>query len=401
MASKVKTLKANLGATCKNVTTQHMGTPFFSSKIISNNQFFSPSILQPKLEIGSPVDAYEQEADRVADEVIKMPDPAIQKFDEDEEIKMKREPGIQMKCDSCKHEEQLQRKPVIQFKTDSNQAASSELSQKIHSQKGSGHTLPKNTKQEMEAKIGADFSGVRVHTGSNAIQLNRELGAKAFTVGNNIFFNKGQYNPNSGEGKRLMAHELVHTVQQLNYLSGSNSKIQRYMGDVSREDTDDDVPRGRDQREHYTAPPGVYFPKTELLQEYDNYFGQCPDGDINDSQVYSALSSVLPGSFIYEPLSVDVIRNADNEIRNRRLADCCNLDLAAAAHYLFARLLVANGEFSYTHMKYLIAAYNVGKRLGVIPKAGDCPVSPASDQQSIWGLIGAQNGRMDKESTGD
>ncbi|MCC5905121.1 MAG: DUF4157 domain-containing protein [Balneolaceae bacterium] len=186
---------------------------FFTQKD-PGKPFFGPATLQPKLEIGSPDNAYEREADRVADQVMKMPDPAIQKFDEDEEIMMKREPGIQMKCDACEHEEQLQRKPMVQLKADNSHAASSELSQKIHSKKGSGHTLANNTKQEMEAKIGADFSKVRVHTGSNAIQLNRELGARAFTYGNQIFFNSGEYNPSTSKGKHLLAHELTHVIQQ-------------------------------------------------------------------------------------------------------------------------------------------------------------------------------------------
>lgn len=74
----------------------------------------------------------------------------------------------------------------------------------------------------MQSRFGADFSDVKIHTGGEAILMKRELNAKAFTVGNDIYFNEGQYNPNSGEGKHLLAHELVHTVQQ-----GSVKTIQR------------------------------------------------------------------------------------------------------------------------------------------------------------------------------
>ncbi|MCC5905120.1 MAG: DUF4157 domain-containing protein [Balneolaceae bacterium] len=217
-------------------TLKRENKPAFFSQKDSGEMFFGPATLQPKLEIGSPDDAYEREADRVADQVMKMPDPAIQKFDEDEEIQMKRETGIQMKCNACEHEELLQRKPMVQLKADNNQAASSELSQKIHSKKGSGHSLPNKTQQEMGTKLGADFSRVRVHTGSNAIQLNRELGARALTVGNDIFINKGQYNPNSGEGKRLMAHELVHTVQHKKSLNSHIiQKQENALNDESRD----------------------------------------------------------------------------------------------------------------------------------------------------------------------
>jgi hypothetical protein len=62
--------------------------------------------------------------------------------------------------------------------------------------------------------LGADFSGVKVHTGQNAVEMNRSLNARAFTHGNDIYFNKGEYNPESSEGKRLLAHELTHVVQQ-------------------------------------------------------------------------------------------------------------------------------------------------------------------------------------------
>ncbi|MBD2753189.1 DUF4157 domain-containing protein [Spirosoma sp. BT704] len=66
----------------------------------------------------------------------------------------------------------------------------------------------------MESAMGADFSGVRVHTGSEASQLSQDLNAYAFTHGNDIYFNEGQYNPSTSEGQRLLAHELTHTVQQ-------------------------------------------------------------------------------------------------------------------------------------------------------------------------------------------
>jgi hypothetical protein len=66
----------------------------------------------------------------------------------------------------------------------------------------------------MESVFGADFAGVRVHTGTKSDAINRSLNARAFTTGNDIFFRKGEYNPGSTGGKELLAHELTHTVQQ-------------------------------------------------------------------------------------------------------------------------------------------------------------------------------------------
>jgi Domain of unknown function (DUF4157) len=77
-----------------------------------------------------------------------------------------------------------------------------------------GEPLPASTRAEMERAFGADFSSVRVHTNGGAAQLSRGLKAQAFTYGEHIFFDHGRYDPESAQGKRLLAHELTHTVQQ-------------------------------------------------------------------------------------------------------------------------------------------------------------------------------------------
>ncbi len=79
----------------------------------------------------------------------------------------------------------------------------------------------------MEDRFAADFGSVRIHTGSEAASLNRELSARAFTVGNDIYFNEDQYRPNSENGKRLLAHELTHTIQQRGNSSLQPMLIQR------------------------------------------------------------------------------------------------------------------------------------------------------------------------------
>ncbi len=85
----------------------------------------------------------------------------------------------------------------------------------------------------MERRFGVDFRGVRVHTDSNAVQMNKELNAQAFTYGRDIYFGAGRYNPGTSTGKRLLAHELTHVVQQnktqgsllKNSLSGKNINL--------------------------------------------------------------------------------------------------------------------------------------------------------------------------------
>ncbi len=87
------------------------------------------------------------------------------------------------------------------------------LSDKL-SNRRSGIKLPVSTHHMMRSAFGNDFSSVNIHTGSEAVQMNRQLGARAFTHQNDIYFNQGEYQPYHPEGKRLLAHELTHVIQQ-------------------------------------------------------------------------------------------------------------------------------------------------------------------------------------------
>ena len=80
--------------------------------------------------------------------------------------------------------------------------------------KGGGSSLDAGVRNQMEASMGQDFSDVKVHTGSDAANASKSVQAQAFTVGNEIVFNEGKYNPSSAEGQRTIAHELTHVVQQ-------------------------------------------------------------------------------------------------------------------------------------------------------------------------------------------
>ena len=84
----------------------------------------------------------------------------------------------------------------------------------IRSLHGKGSPLPKEAQHFFGKRMAYDFSEVRIHTGNEAEESARNVSAKAYTTGNNIVFNKGQYNPSSADGKKLLAHELTHVVQQ-------------------------------------------------------------------------------------------------------------------------------------------------------------------------------------------
>lgn len=84
----------------------------------------------------------------------------------------------------------------------------------IERQRGSGQPLAHGVRGAIEGALGADLSGVRIHTDEGAAALNESLSARAFTHGSDIFFGAGQYAPDSASGQRLLAHELAHVMQQ-------------------------------------------------------------------------------------------------------------------------------------------------------------------------------------------
>jgi hypothetical protein len=86
---------------------------------------------------------------------------------------------------------------------------------------GGGSPLPPSVRSKMEPRLGADFGGVRVHTGGESAEAAKSFGARAFTVGDDVHFNAGEFAPGTKEGDKLLAHELTHVVQ------GQKSGVQR------------------------------------------------------------------------------------------------------------------------------------------------------------------------------
>ena len=140
--------------------------------------------------------------------------PGVQKMDASmkEEEKM---PGVQ-KMEGPMEEEERMGGGAVQAKSveGGGSVASAQLSSRIENSSGQGQSLPEGTRAEMESSFGVDFSGVNVHTGLESVEMNRDLGAQAFTHGQDVYFNAGKYSPDSGKGKHLLAHELTHVVQQ-------------------------------------------------------------------------------------------------------------------------------------------------------------------------------------------
>jgi hypothetical protein len=176
--------------------------------------------IQAKLKVGQPGDVYEQEADRAAEQVMRMPEPTSKPFNlqrhEVEEDNWKK-----------KNEEEL-----IMTKGISEKAPEvcDGLYTILNLSRSSGQPLPIETRTSMEERFGVDFSAVRIHTDTEAAQMARQLNAEAFTYGRNIYFGVERYSLGAAEGKRLLAHELTHVVQQIggihsNVITGSGENV--------------------------------------------------------------------------------------------------------------------------------------------------------------------------------
>jgi len=175
--------------------------------------------IQPKLTVGPVDDEYEREAEHVADRVMRMPDPPeapkggpVQRACKHcEEEKARRAPiAIQRMCAECEKEEQeAQRAPRVGAGPVSPEAAAS-----VATATSGGQSLSAASRTYFEPRFGRDFGHVRIHSGAAAARSAAALDARAYTLGPHIVFGAGEYDPETNAGKRLLAHELVHTVQQ-------------------------------------------------------------------------------------------------------------------------------------------------------------------------------------------
>ena len=218
--------------------------------------------VQAKLTIGPANDHYEQQADQVADQVVQQinsptiaqspQEPSVNRQEDTEETAlqpqrqistlqrspafsalqrelmqveerpqpnfnpMRSSPGKRaLQRELMRMEERPQPRVKIQRRAETAEGeASADLTTAIDQARGRGWPLDPRLQASMGQAMGADFSGVRVHTDGQADELNQSIQAKAFTTGQDVFFRRGEYNPGSRGGQGLIAHELTHVVQQ-------------------------------------------------------------------------------------------------------------------------------------------------------------------------------------------
>ncbi|MFI0607100.1 MAG: DUF4157 domain-containing protein [Anaerolineae bacterium] len=187
-------------------------------------------VIQAKLRVNEPGDVYEQEADRVADMVMRMPDPVGAAANEDPppsgaqpghagpgmpRIALQRE---MLSAPTGVHrlsEDEDGNDAPLQAKAESGGlTVSRAVEGQIAALHGGGQPLPEATSSFFEPRLGFALSEVRVHSNSQAAETARAVHARAFTVGRDVVFGAGEYAPGTTEGRRLLAHELVHVGQQ-------------------------------------------------------------------------------------------------------------------------------------------------------------------------------------------
>ncbi|MEB2773760.1 DUF4157 domain-containing protein [Algoriphagus sp. D3-2-R+10] len=191
------------------------------------------AFFQKKLAINSPGDKYEQEADRVATEVVNS-----EKF-----FKPQISPILNRSAQKDKLE------------------VPKSLENNLQQNTQTGSVLPQGIRASMESEFGVDFSGVKIHHDSEAEQASKILNANAFTYGNHIYFNPKKFNPNSKAGKELVAHELTHVVQQ-----GAAPKME-----IQRDD-DETVSPGPEEETEFEfdydlLPPSIQFSLGQWMLE--------------------------------------------------------------------------------------------------------------------------------------
>ena len=176
-----------------------------------------PVQVQTKLAIDRPGDVFEQEADRVAGEVMRLPEDQV----------------LPHECSTCSnHEEE-----VLQAKELLGQAPVTTQSLEVppiidEVMRSPGQPLDQATRAFMEPRFGQDFSGVRLHTDARAAESAQVVNALAYTIGRDVVFGAGQYAPETNAGRMLMAHELTHVAQQHR---GQNRCLQKQADDGERE----------------------------------------------------------------------------------------------------------------------------------------------------------------------
>ena len=254
--------------------------------------------VQAKLSVSQPGDIYEQEADRMAEQVMRMPEPMVQSQPEDEGGRKKlirRKPLSEQITPLVQRP--VEEEEVLQSKNLSGQApeGTRDIEARTNEWKGYGQPLPESVKNYFEPRFGFDFSQVRLHTDAKAGEIARALKARAFVAGGDIGFGVDEYAPHTLQGRQLFAHELVHVIQQNGKLHASHS--------------DALVQRKKEESAAKKKPGGSEAPKKVLVVE----ILKTEDMDLTTEEGKVALLSIVI-QHILNDISEDAAQAAAEEM---------------------------------------------------------------------------------------
>ena len=215
-----------------------------------------------------------------------------QALEEEELLQGKRETGA-VQRQTLEEEELLQGKSEIRNPA-GGFAVGDDVKSRLTDLKGNGSPLPDELRADMEARFGVGFGAVRVHADGEAGKLNRDLHARAFTHGSDIYFGPGRYDPDSSAGKRLLAHELTHVVQQTGgqaqhqtehrshgangafamHTQSQGAVLQRARIGASREEKDEEIAKHFGKETRWESMPDLI--KESYRQRYQEETGGTP-----------------------------------------------------------------------------------------------------------------------------
>ena len=260
--------------------------------------------IQPKLKVNTPGDALEQQAEGVAGQVMRMPGPQLQRT----RAGGGETPGRSNEQDA---HERLQTKPV-QANDSWEIEAPPIVNEVLHS---SGQPLDPSTREFMEPRFGHDFSQVRVHTDAQAAESAGAIDALAYTVGRDVVFGAGQYHPEMTVGKRLLAHELTHTVQQKDSHLIQRQSIKPEGGAAPYVPKEDDLnkdmlAKSADERKKFIEDfVSEFYPKWEQLKN-EGYWDKLKNiGNLAKSETITNRIEPVPES--------DSLVNSKSKVKTR------------------------------------------------------------------------------------
>jgi hypothetical protein len=260
-----------------------------------------------------------------------------------------------------------------------------------------GQPLDAGTKGFMEPRFGHKFDQVRVHTGDRAAESAQAVNATAYTVGNQVVFGRGRYQPSSAEGRHLLAHELAHVVQQAGTAENPARQIE-----VGEPDTTSEVQAEQVARTISLSPSGsggqTLGGSGMMLQRQDKPAqtaavpAECTAYEPDSKAVDNIIQNALGGSRS-QTYKADDLQIAWYNVRQQREksdgSNCCSAELAAAEHYMYARYSVTHKDHAPGEMKIMIWTYGYFKFL--VPKTGICPKSPDTQGSRDWGYKGVDD----------